>query len=177
MKIIKRYGFDIAVITAFVVFMTFSYYSGYLPGKEIVNGNFLFFTKELITILPFMFILIGLFQVWIPEDKVQRHIGKESGIKGSVLVVLLAFLQVGPLYVAFPIAYMLWSKGCSLLNIFLYLGAFSTMKIPMLIFEIGFLGLKFSILRIFFTIPAFIAIALILENNFKNKSFNIKDNN
>ena len=106
--------------------------------------------------LPLMFILIGLFDVWAPKEKIERHIGTDSGVQGAVWMILLAMLQAGPLYGAFPVAYMLYKKGASIRNIFIYLGAFSTLKIPMLSFEIGFLGLKFSILRTVLTIPVFI---------------------
>ncbi|MCK7529669.1 MAG: hypothetical protein MZV63_00695 [Marinilabiliales bacterium] len=61
-----------------------------------------------------MFILIGLFDVWVPREKIEKHIGKESGWKGTGLVILLATLQAGPLYGAFPFAYILWKKGCSI---------------------------------------------------------------
>ena len=44
----------------------------------------------------------------------------------------------------------------------------------MLSFEIGFLGLKFSILRTLLTIPIFIVIAIIMENYLKTKNFQIK---
>ena len=67
-----------------------------------------------------------------------KLIGKDSGIRGAVIVSLLAFIQAGPLYAAFPVAYSLWRKGCSRFNIFLYLGAFPTFKIPMLMFEAEF---------------------------------------
>jgi uncharacterized membrane protein YraQ (UPF0718 family) len=83
-------------------------------------------------------------------------------------------LQVGPLYGAFPIAYILWKKGASIRNIFIYLGAFSTLKIPMLSFEIGFLGLKFSLLRTLLSLSVFIIIALVMEKYLKNKDFKIK---
>ena len=92
--------------------------------------------------MPFLFIIVGLFDVWVPKEKIQKHIGQESGIKGIVLVVLLAMLQAGPLYGAFPVAYLLYRKGASIRNIFIYLGAFSSMKIPMLGIEIGYLGIR-----------------------------------
>jgi uncharacterized membrane protein YraQ (UPF0718 family) len=170
MKIIKKYLVDFSVILIFLIFLIYSYVSGYSPGIEIAEGNLLVFLKQLFTLLPLMFILLGLFEVWVPREKVQQHIGKGSGVKGSLLVSLLAFMQAGPLYVAFPVAYTLWNKGCSKFNIFLYLGAFSTMKIPMLMFEIGFLGLKFSLLRIILTLPAIIGIAYIMGIISKNKS-------
>lgn len=124
-------------------------------------------------ILPCMFILIGLFDVWIPKEKIEKHVGSGSGIKGIGLMILLAITQVGPLYTAFPVAHLLWKKGCSLRNIFVYVGMFSAAKIPMLTFEIGFLGLKFSVLRLIFTITVFILIAILLERKLRNTSYEI----
>ncbi|MCF8226110.1 MAG: permease [Bacteroidales bacterium] len=171
----KKYCFDIIVIMAFAVFIVCSFISGFGPGIEIFRGNFRSFVAELFMLLPLMFILLGLFDVWVPREKVEKHIGKDSGLKGSLIVSLLAFLQAGPLYAAFPVAYTLWKKGCSRFNIFLYLGAFSTMKIPMLMFEIGFLGVKFSLLRVSLTLPAVIAIAFILQFLYRNKPFDISN--
>jgi uncharacterized membrane protein YraQ (UPF0718 family) len=139
-----------------------------------ISHNFWMFFIEMITFLPFMFILIGLIDVWFPREKVEKHIGHEAGIKGTMWVILLAMFQAGPLYGAFPIAHLLWKKGSSIRNIFIYLGAFATIKIPMLTFEIGFLGLKFSLLRTLFTLPVFIAIASLMELYLKNKQFEVK---
>jgi uncharacterized membrane protein YraQ (UPF0718 family) len=133
--------------------------------------NFWTFFSEMIAFLPLMFVLIGLIDVWLPKEKVERHIGPGSGFSGTFWVILLAMLQAGPLYGAFPVAYLLWKKGCGVRNIFIYLGAFSTMKIPMLTFEIGFLGLKFSLLRTLFTLPVFIAIGYIMEWYLRDKQF------
>ena len=157
----------------FCVFIIASYCFSLDFGYKIGN-NFWIFFKELITFLPFMFILVGLFDVWFPKEKVEKYIGKESGIKGTFWVILLAMLQAGPLYGAFPVAYLLWKKGCSIRNVFIYLGAFSTLKIPMLTFETGFLGIKFTLLRTAFTLPVFIIIAVLMEAYFKNKNFEIK---
>jgi uncharacterized membrane protein YraQ (UPF0718 family) len=43
----------------------------------------------------------------------------------------------------------------------------------MLSFEIGYLGLKFSLMRTLFTLPVFILIAIIMEKIF-GKNFEIK---
>jgi uncharacterized membrane protein YraQ (UPF0718 family) len=146
----------------------------HLPFATAISNNFWMFFVEMATFLPLMFILIGLTDVWFPREKVEKHIGNESGIKGTIWVILLAMLQAGPLYAAFPVAHILWKKGSSIRNIFIYLGAFATMKVPMLTFEIGFLGLKFSLLRTFFTLPVFIIIAVLLDAYFKDKGFEVK---
>jgi uncharacterized membrane protein YraQ (UPF0718 family) len=69
----------------------------------------------------------------------------------------------------------LWKKGTSPTNIFIYLGAFSTAKIPMVTFEIGFLGLKFSLLRILITVPVIIVIGTIMGKYFEKNSCKINE--
>lgn len=169
MKKIKEYIFPIV----FLIFIGLSFLMNFAVGKQI-GMNFWMFFKEMILFLPLMFILIGLFDVWVPREKIEKHIGYESGWKGTGLVILLASLQAGPLYGAFPFAYILWKKGCSIKNIFIYLGAFATIKIPMITFEIGFLGLKFSLLRTLITLPIFIVIGYTMEWYLKDKNFEIK---
>jgi len=128
-KYFKTYRFDMLTIGAFTVFIVYSLFFHFNPGIEILKNNFRTFLKEMIIALPVMFVLIGLFDVWVPREKVQKHIGKSSGIKGVLLVMLLAFVQAGPLYAAFPVAYILKKKGTSSVNIFIYLSAFSMAKV------------------------------------------------
>ena len=169
MKEFKKYIFPLV----FLAFIGLSYAFDSSSGKQI-GLNFWMFFKEMILFLPLMFILIGLFDVWIPRERIEKHIGQESGWKGTGLIILLATLQAGPLYGAFPFAYILWKKGCSIRNVFIYLGAFSTIKIPMITFEIGFLGLKFSLLRTLITLPIFIILGFIMERYLKDKNFEVK---
>jgi uncharacterized membrane protein YraQ (UPF0718 family) len=170
MKKVLNYIFFLA----FLILTGLSYLFDFTTGEKI-GLNFWMFFKEMILFLPLMFILIGLFDVWVPREKIEKHIGKESGWKGTGLVILLATLQAGPLYGAFPFAYILWKKGCSVRNIFIYLGAFSTIKIPMLTFETGFLGLKFTLLRTLITLPVFILIGYLMEWYLKDKPLVVKE--
>ncbi len=173
-KFLKKNKFDLAVLAAFGIFVLVSFLIPFQPGK-VAAASFADFLFEFITFIPFMFILIGLFDVWFPKAVIEKHIGKESGIRGAFWVTLLAMLQAGPLYGAFPVTYMLWKKGSSIRNVFIYLGAFATLKIPMLAFEIGFVGLKFSLLRSLVTIPLFILIGFLMEKILKKTEFKIND--
>lgn len=135
-----------------------------VPGYGQVAGESLArFLLEMATILPPMFILVGLFDVWVPREFVERRVGRDTGFGAMPWMVLLAMLQAGPLYVAFPVAISLWRKGCAPRNVFVYLGAFSTLKIPMLSFEVAFLGWRFSLARSALTLPVFVLLALLLE--------------
>ncbi|HBZ87539.1 MAG TPA: hypothetical protein DEO67_10485 [Candidatus Edwardsbacteria bacterium] len=174
-KLIQKIGLgEYLLVVLFGAALLISRFTGWSLGLG-AGKNFWAFFSEMITFLPLMFILIGLIEVWVPNENIERQIGPGSGIRGTVWIILLAMLQVGPLYGAFPVAYLLWKKGCSIKNIFIYLGAFSTLKIPMLTFEIGFLGLKFSMLRTLFTLPVFIGIGYIMEAYLRGRNFEINN--
>ena len=125
-----------------------------------ILGSFL---VEMASVLPPLFLLVGLFEIWVPRKVIERHAGLRSGMRAVPWMILLATLQAGPLYVAFPVAIGLWRKGCAPRNVFIYLGAFSAMKIPMLTFEVAFLGWRFSLARTLISIPVFIVLAVVME--------------
>jgi uncharacterized membrane protein YraQ (UPF0718 family) len=159
---VKKHLKNYMWVILFVLFSVGSYLIGFKPGL-VIYSNFNEFFIEMISFIPFLFIIIGLFDVWVPKEMLEKHVGRESGGKGIFLVILLAMLQAGPLYGAFPVAYVLFKKGASVRNIFIYLGAFSSMKLPMLGIEIGYLGIKFTILRTLISLPLFICIGFIME--------------
>lgn len=134
-----------------------------LPYGQRVGQSFWQFMKEMGSFLPAMFILVGLFDVWVPRRIVERHVGRESRFLGMLWMIIFATLQAGPLYAAFPIAVALWRKGAAPRNVFIYLGAFAAMKIPMLTFEVTFLGWEFSLVRTAVTLPVFIGIGYLME--------------
>jgi uncharacterized membrane protein YraQ (UPF0718 family) len=171
----KKNRLSLIFIALFTAFTIGSFVFDFGAGKTIFKDHFFSFFKEMIVFLPFMFILIGLGDVWISKEKIEKHIGNSSGIKGIILVILLSMAQAGPLYGAFPVTYLLWKKGASIRNIFIYIGAFCTIKIPMMTFEIGFLGWKISLLRTLISLPVIVLIAIIMEKYFKNKKFEIHD--
>jgi len=125
--------------------------------------NLTSFLVEMASVLPPMFLLVGLFEIWVPRKVIERYAGLRSGMRAVPWMILLATLQAGPLYVAFPVAIGLWRKGCAPRNVFIYLGAFSAMKIPMLTFEVAFLGWRFSLARTLISIPVFIILAIAME--------------
>jgi len=157
----------------FIAVSIASYFFGFAPGITIYTSFEAFFI-EMITFIPFLFVLVGLFDVWFPKKEIEKHIGKKSGITGILLVIILAMLQAGPLYGAFPVAYILYKKGASVRNIFIYLGAFSSMKLPMLGIEIGYLGIEFTVFRTLVTLPLAILIGVLMER-FVGGEFEVKD--
>jgi len=170
-KFAKRYQVYVW-IAALAIATALSFVFGFNPGQTVFL-NFRVSFVEMISFVPFLFIIVGLFDVWVPKESIQKHIGEESGLKGMALVILLAMLQAGPLYGAFPVAYILYKKGASIRNIFIYLGAFSSMKIPMLGIEIGYLGIEFTLARTLISLPLFIAIGFLMERYLRGKEFKV----
>lgn len=114
-------------------------------------------------VIPPIFILLGLLDVWIPRETMIRFMGNDSGIKGIILSFILGSAAAGPLYGAFPIAAVFMKKGVKFSNILIFIGAWSTTKIPMFLFELSALGSKFAITRLLVDIPGIIIIAYSLS--------------
>ena len=119
--------------------------------------------KELLLVLPPIFALLGLLDVWVPKDVMVSLMGEKSGAKGILIAFLLGSAAAGPLYAAFPVAAVLLKKGASLRTVFIFIGAWSTTKIPMFLFEYTSLGPRFALTRLAIDIPGIILISLVLS--------------
>ena len=159
---VKNIAF-LTLIGLYVAFLVISLVVEYEPGKGI-GGNFLDFLKMMVGILPCAFVLIGLFEVWVKRETIERHLGRESGLMSHVWMILLAGTTVGGLYVAFPVAGSLYRKGARLSVIFTYVGAAGLCRIPMTLFEISFLGPAFSITRLLVSIPLVVVTSVLMGN-------------
>jgi len=112
---------------------------------------------EMIMILPAVMVIMGLFSVFVSKELVVKYMGKASGIKGILLAIFFGMLPTGPLYVAFPLAVALRSKGASISNIVIFLSAWACIKLPQELVELQFLGVKFMAARLILTV-IFVAI-------------------
>lgn len=119
--------------------------------------------KEMVFILPAVFLLMGLMEVWIPKEKVQKWLGRGAGLKGKLLALALGTLPTGPLYAAFPMTAALLEKGAGTGNMVIFLGAWAALKVPQLMVEVQFIGIAFTTLRFVLTSAALFLIAWIME--------------
>ena len=160
----------VAILAVYVVFVVVSWILEFSPGREI-SRNFADFSLDMLKILPGAFILIGLFEVWVGRETVERHLGEGSGIRGYVWAVLLAGTTVGGVYVAFPIAHSLYRKGARLGVVLAYLGAAAICRIPMAVFEASFLGVKFTAIRLLVSLPLVIATSALLGSYLTRRGY------
>ena len=118
---------------------------------------------EMFIIVPPIFLLLGLFDVWVPRETIIRLMGENSGLLGISLALLLGSFSAGPLYAAFPVAAVLMNKGSKFSNILIFVGAWATTKIPMLLFEAGSMGWSFMLTRLLINLPGIIIMAYVVE--------------
>jgi len=136
----------------------------FFPDKrDRVTATSWTFFVEMIWILPAVMVLMGLFMVWVPKDMVEKYLGKTSGIKGFAIAILFGALPTGPLYVAFPLAASLISKGARISNIVIFLSAWACIKIPQEMVELQFLGPRFMVARLVLTIGFVVIMGLSIE--------------
>lgn len=130
-----------------------------LQALRVTGQNVL----EMLAVIPPVFILLGLLDVWVDRQTMIRFTGAGSGFKGALIALVLGSAAAGPLYAAFPIAAVMLKKGSSFFNVLLFIGAWSATKIPMLTFEAANLGVSFMLLRLALSLAGITAIALLCE--------------
>lgn len=123
--------------------------------------------EEMFFILPPIFILLGLLDTWVPREAMVKYMGEGSGLKGILLAIFIGSAAAGPLYGAFPVAAVFMKKGVKFSNVLIFIGAWSTTKIPMFLFEMASLGRVFAITRLLLSLPGIIIIAIMLASLIK----------
>ncbi len=157
-KVIKRYRFFIILLVINTVILIVKPDIG-LKSLQLTKSNAL----EMLSILPPVFILLGLLDVWVKRETMIKYMGEKSGIIGVLLAFLLGSAAAGPLYAAFPVAAVLLKKGSKFSNVLIMIGAWSTTKIPLLLFEASSMGIKFMITRFILNIFGIAIIAYTVE--------------
>lgn len=155
---IKKYRLFAAILTTDFVLSLF-----YPKLARLSAANSFSFVLEVALIVPPVMVLMGLVDVWVPRKWVEDNIGARSGARGAGLAVLLGTAAAGPLYAAFPVALSLQKKGARLANIAIFLGTWATIKVPMILMESSFIGLRFAMLRLAFTVPGVLIVGFIME--------------
>ena len=156
--LVKRYRVLLALLCLNAVLFALEPETG-RASVEITRDNLV----EMLSFLPPIFVLLGLLDVWVERETMMKYMGEGSGIRGMLLAFLLGSAAAGPLYAAFPLACVMMKKGAAMLNIFLFIGAWSCTKIPLIMFETATLGFRFTVLRLFFNIIGIFLIALLLR--------------
>lgn len=145
---------------------------GFALDLNIADGvfkNFYSFFLTMVKFVPAVFLLIGLFDVWVDKEVIEKHLGEDSGFLAYFWAIILASTTVGGLYVAFPVAAALYKKGASPRIIFSYIGTAAICRIPMTLFEASYVGVSFTAIRWLVSIPLVIITSIVMEKILSEK--------
>ncbi|MSS42746.1 permease [Anaerosalibacter bizertensis] len=134
-----------------------------------------YYIKEMLIIMPVVFLLTSLIEAWVPKKMIVKHLGDNSGLKGYFISLLLGSVSAGPIYAAFPVCKTLLNKGASISNIVVILSAWAVIKVPMLANEAKFLGLKFMFIRWIFTTISIIIMGYIISKLVKREDIPMEE--
>ncbi|MDN4527136.1 permease [Fictibacillus fluitans] len=161
---LKRYWFFFVLLIGLLV-ITFINQTMGLKAVQLTGKSIL----DMLLLLPPIFILVGLLDQWVKKESLIRYMGEKSGIYGILFTLLLATVAAGPLYIAFPIAVLLLKKGASVRYIVFFLGAWSTVKLPVLLYEFTSFGTKFTLIHISFGLVFYYLTGLLFEKIYDQK--------
>lgn len=153
----KNKMLSLAIVSLIVLFII----SPNKGSHAIINASENF--KSVGMVLPPIFVLIGLLDVWVPKELMVKYMGDGSGVIGGVLAVILGSVGAGPLIVAFPIGALLVRKGARLAYVFLFLGSWTSVKLPLFMFEWVNFGGVFTTLNAITSITVYLISGFLIE--------------
>ena len=101
--------------------------------------------------------------VWIESDKMIKMMGDRSGLSGMGISLLLGMLTAVPVYALLPIAGLLLKKGGRISNVLIFLCSSVSIRIPLLLFEISSLGIRFAACRFVLNLAVVFVISFLVE--------------
>ena len=158
LKVIKRYKIFIVLVVINIALAIVKPSLG-VKSFEITWKN----TLDMLAVVPPIFILLGLLDLWVKRETMVKYMGAGSGFIGVLIAFFIGSAAAGPLYAAFPVAGVLLKKGSKLSNVLIMLGAWSTTKIPLLLFESSAMGAKFMVIRLL--LRGFVLIYCAVKDN------------
>ncbi len=174
MNALRQHMWAIGLGTLFAIFVLVSLAVGFAPGEEI-GGHFMSFFIQMLKILPCVFVIIGLFEVWVKTETVERHMGHGSGLRSYVWAFLLAGGTVGGLHVGLPVADALYRKRARLGVVIAFLSFAGISRIPMTLFEASFLGWRFTAVRFAVSLPLVLVTSAAIGRWFERSGYELPD--
>ena len=169
MKLVEKIKGNVFIVLLLIGYLILTLIKPELGMASIKSSGY--FIKEMLMIMPVIFILTALLDLWVPKEKIMELLGKEAKAKGIFLSFLVGSISAGPVYAAFPMCAMLRKKGASVGNCVIILSSWAVIKIPMLVNEAKFLGPSFMALRWVLTVIAILLFSGIMEKVMKEEDF------
>jgi len=122
---------------------------------------FLQLLDKVYPVLVLVFLLIFIIDLLLNPKRVEKYLGRKSGIMGWLTAIVVGILSTGPVYAWYAVLHDLRKKGMrtSLISVVLYTRA---VKLPLLPLLVHYFGLAFTIVLAFYLIGFSIIGGLII---------------
>lgn len=126
-------------------------------GYELLN-KIISISYNTLPILFLMFLLLAFIKLGLNSQIVERQIQNGNKYKNVLAAYIFGMFVSGPIYPGYSLGNLLIKKGIKIRVVVILLSVWSTLKIPLLPYEISILGFKITIVR---WITTFILIYLL----------------
>jgi uncharacterized membrane protein YraQ (UPF0718 family) len=117
----------------------------------------------MLKIVPPIFLMIGLLDIWVPKETMIRFMGEKSGLVGIFIAFFIGAMSAGPLVAAFPVAQIMLKKGARYSNVLFFLSIWASAKLPILFFQATALGVKYTVVTNITLITVYLVGTLLIE--------------
>ena len=107
----------------------------------------------LIPVILAAFILAGMLEAVIPKEFVRQWLAKEAGFKGIFLGTFGGMLSAMGPYAFFPVVASIHASGAGLGTVISLVTGWCLLTLSRLPYEIGFLGYRFTLMRMAVSLP------------------------
>lgn len=160
----KKYKPNNAVI--FLLIVIIIYLIVFLINPSYTKSSFSNFLEAMLNILPivgFVFIILFIVNYFLKPEKVKKHLGHESGLKGWFYIFFTGgFIPMGPPYVVLPLLGELKKQGMreALIISFLYV---RNLQLIFLIVMAYYFGIIFTLVVSFYVFIFAILSGVLVE--------------
>jgi uncharacterized membrane protein YraQ (UPF0718 family) len=96
----------------------------------------------------------GLAQHLLSRERAASLFGRQSGMRGLLLATLAGIVTPGGPFTSFPLVLAIWTAGADVGAVICYLVAWALLGLNrMIVWEVPFMGLEFSVLRFVISLP------------------------
>ncbi len=117
---------------------------------------------RLLPLLAAVFGLVGLFQVFLPPELIEKTLGESSGVASLLLGGGMGAVAIGPPAAAFPLAGTLLSAGAWPPAIAAFIVSWVSVGVVTLPFEAGVFGMRYALVRNGIAFGAALLIGLLM---------------
>ena len=95
MKILKKIKDNRFFVLVSLAYIALSLIKPSMGLDSVKNAAY--YLKEMLLIMPVIFVLTALLDLWVPKDKIMRYLGQEAGAKGRGLSFVIGSVSAGPI--------------------------------------------------------------------------------